>query len=234
MIPSNCGELRIAARNAAPTLAVGIVGILLGGCREYRIEHHKRPSFYQKASEVELPSQVVMPDGTIVKYEAPSEQSTLGRSGKDANKTFEARAESEDALGNKVVTVRALLPEHLVVNTLTCMRNQEYDLLWDQVLAKPTKAGYAAIELDEHDEDDPEPPGDGRDIFIAFMRKHRHELVATLTRMVSGMSGQEVAIEPIADNTLRCRLRPQIAEPFVFKSLDMVKEDGWWKLLVMQ
>jgi hypothetical protein len=207
---------------------------LTSGCQQYRVEHHKRPGFYQKASKQELPTEVTLADGTVIKYENPAEAGAIGQVDK-TGKVFEPREESEDAQGQKKILLRALLPEHIVVITLTCLRNEEYDLLWEQILAKQTRADYAArarAELEEDSEAGVNP--DGRDEFIAFMRKHRHELVATLTRMVTGMSAQDVALDDLGEGVTRCRLRPQIAEPFAFKSLVMVKEDGWLKLLVIQ
>lgn len=197
-------------------------------CKPYRIEYHTRPGFYQKAVKEPLPDEVVLEDGTIIRYVSPNEQTSLGLNasgkndkGKAQGKVFQPREETEDLAGNKQVILRAFLPEHVLYNTLTCLRNEEYHLLWEQGLSKKTQEHYAENEVGEEE-------------FTAFMTKHRHELVATLTRMLAGMSGQEVAIEPLDEGVTRCRLRRQIADPFKFTSVDMVKEDGWLKLLLIE
>ena len=215
------GHQRIvrSAQRSLLVVSMTVWCLLLSACQPYRIEHVKRPDFYQKASKEELPSEVRLDDGTIVKYESRFDQSTLGVGEK--GKVFQPREETEDALGRKTITLRAILPEHVLVNTLNCLRNEEYQLLWEQGLAQRTKDNYA-----EHEQ--------GEDEFVAFMKKQRHELVATLTRMIAGMSGQEVAIEYPGDGVTRCRLRRQIADPFKFKSVDMVRDDGWLKLLLIQ
>lgn len=190
------------------------------GCKEYRIEHVKRPAFYQKASKEKLPDQVILDDGTIVKYESIEAPRNAESTDKDGQKVFQPREESEDSLGRKTVTLRAIFPEHVVLNTLNCLRNEEYDLLWEQGLSSRTKERY----------DDPEV---GVEEFTAYMQKYRHDLVASLTRILTGMSGQEVAVEHLGDGVTRCRLRNQYVGDLKFTKIDMVKEDHNLKLLMV-
>lgn len=187
-------------------------------CQQYRVEHHKRPAFYQRAISGELPDQVTLDDGTVIKYEPVEATSTLGRKTEDGRKSFEIREESEAPDGTKLITLRAMLPEHVLVNTLTCLRNEEYALLYEQMLGERARERH-------------EQEGGGVEEFSASLRKNRHDLVATLTRMVAGLPHEEVAIVSNGDGVIRCRLRPQIAQPFKFTTVDVVKEGTAMKLL---
>lgn len=198
-------------------IAAVIAGV---GCQPYRIQHVKRPGFFQKASKEQLPDEITLDDGTIVKYETIEAPSKLGLAGKGDARIFLPREEVEDASGQTIVTLRAILPGHVVLNTLNCLRNQEYPLLWEQGLSNRTKENYKKNEQGEEE-------------FTAFMQKHRHELVASLTRILTGLSGQEVAIERIGDGVTRCRLRSQYIGNLKFTKVDMVKEDGNLKLLLI-
>ena len=194
-----------------------IVMALTGAsCREQRTEYHKRPAFYEKASMQKLENEVVLEDGTIIKYNA-DRGGTDDRPGDPQGKQFQIRQEHEDG----TVTLSAMLPEHVLANTLTCVRNEEYQLLYEQLLAERTKLAD-------------EEAGQGAEEFISFFRKNRHELTATLTRMVAGIPAQEVKFGEMGDGVTRCRLRPQIAEPFKFKTVDVVNEGGRLKLLMIR
>jgi hypothetical protein len=214
----------VSARAHNDVIGIVLAGIALAAvlsCKEYRIEHRKRPDFFQKAAMGELPGEVTLDDGTVVKYSSNFEQTSFGRSGDDAFRPFEPREESETADGKKVITLRALLPKHVLINTLSCIQNEEYQLLWDQMLSQRTKDAYAETEQ-------------GFDDFEASFRKNRHDYAATLTRMIAGLPAEEVAITPLNEGLTRCKLRPQVAEGFKFKVVDVVKEGPQFKLLMIR
>ena len=194
-----------------------VAASVIAGCKPYRVVYQERPAFYEKASASPLPDEVTLEDGTVVKYRPTNSNSSLGRMGPDRLEPFEIREEHEDGS----VTLRAAVPEHVIVNTLACLRDEEYELLYNQMLAAKTRQAY---------DDD----GGGLAGFTEFFRKHRHELVATLSRMMAGMPRQDVNIRPLGDGVTRCNLRPQIAEPFKFKELDIVKEGQELKLLMIR
>ena len=143
-----------------------LVGCLLPlwGCERYRVETHARPEFFKKAAAYQLPDEMVLEDGTIVRYTSQGAQSSFGRDGEQGGKPFEIR---EEKTGGEIV-LHNKLPEHVLINALNCVRNQEYQLLWDQLLATYTKEEYGK-------------EGQGFDQFAAFFTKERHELAGTLT-----------------------------------------------------
>ena len=213
---------------AAIAKAISLAGILLAlsglaigliGCKPYRIEHRKRPSFYYRASASELTEQEVLEDGTVVVYETSQPRSDYQRSREvdKEGKPYEIREEKEDG----TIVLRAFLPEHVLANTLTCLRHEEYELLWDQMLADVTKRAY-------------EGRGEGPEQFAAFFRKHRQELAKTLNRMILGIPREEVEVVWASGDAVGCRLRRHVAEQFVFTQVEMVREGRDLKLRIIQ
>jgi hypothetical protein len=190
-----------------------LTAVLLG-CEPYRIEYHSRPRFYAEMSETDLPDRVVLDDGTIVVYNAAKDP---GPSAGGTDQQFRIREEKP----NGEIDLRAVLPQHVVANTLTCLQNQEYELLWDQMLSEQTKMAYEAQEQ-------------GVEEFAAFFRAHRNELAKTLNRMLRGLATHEVTVEDRGDGVLVCRFWPQIAQQFKFKQVLLVREGLGMKLLLIK
>ncbi|MEM7229880.1 MAG: hypothetical protein AAF432_13805 [Planctomycetota bacterium] len=189
----------------------------LTGCQEYRTEYHTRPGFYEKASAFDLPSEVVLDDGTRVVYADRSKVSQGARPA-SARKRFSLREEHE----NGDVTLNAVIPEHVLVNTLICLRREEYSLLWEQMLAESTRQAYGNDKK-------------GYEQFESYMRKYRTDLGRTLTRMVKGLPHQQVAMASMGDGITRCALRSQFSDGFKFTRVDAVREDdGQMRLLMIK
>jgi hypothetical protein len=199
----------------AAALAATLI-VTMSSCREYRVEYHKRPAFYEKAALGELPREVVLDDGTVIKYSDYHEQSTMGRGADEGSRPFQIREEMEDGS----IVLRAILPDHVVVNTLECLRNEEYDVLWDQMLSDRVKQDW-------------EERGGGKDGCGAYFRKNRHELVASLTRMAAGSVHQEVRFTQLGNGVTRCQLRPQYIGDLKFTWIEIVKEGPGLKLLMI-
>ena len=132
-------------------------------------------------------------------------------------KTFRIREEAEDG----TTVLRAKLPRHVLVNTLACFRNNEYQLLWDEMLASSTRSFYAEQE-------------DGYTKYEAHLRKHRRDMASLLNRMVVGQTFSETIIHHADDGTITCRLRKRLMPRFKFKEVLMVKESGELKLLTIR
>ncbi len=208
---------RRMSRSSESAIALAAVMIMaLAACQPERVEYHRRPAFYERASQQKLPDELVMEDGTVIKYITDSRPGIVGRNGEDGTKPFQTREEK-----NGEVTLHALLPEHVLENALTCLRDQEYQLLYDKLLAQRKRDEYAQA-------------GQGFAEFEAFCRKNRHELAATLTRMLTGIASMEVSFTDLGQGVTRCRMRSQIAGPFRFRMVDVVKENQELKLLMIQ
>jgi hypothetical protein len=199
--------------------ACAIAAAMLASCEPYRVEYHKRPGYFQKASENKLPDEIVLDDGTRVVYDSRRPAGEWGQeevSDSDA-KPFEIREDQDDG----EVTLRAMMPEHVVANTITCLRNQEYDLLWDQMVAQRTKDNYADAGLTAED-------------FASFCVENRRDLMEALMRIMVGMVHQDVVVTNAAPGVIRCRLRARVAQNFRFTMVEVTAEGMGMKLLIIR
>jgi hypothetical protein len=183
-------------------------------CEPYRVEYRRRPAYYAKLTEEPLPDRVELEDGTVIVYQTGAPPATGALSGGEEAKVFKIREETEDG----EVTLRALLPEHVLANFLHCLRYEEYELIWDQILAERAKREY-------------ELEGRGFADFIVYCRKHRVDLARTANRMRLGLVSNETVVESAGDGVIICRFWPQVAQMFKFRRVAMVREGFGLKLL---
>ena len=213
------GELkRLPTRPRRPgALLVAVAGlgvVAAWGCATYRIEYHRRPAFYRQAAMGKLPDRVTLEDGTVIVFE----EDGVGAGGRGrARKPFQIRLVRDDGS----IVLRCRMPEDVLVNTITCLHNEEYKLLWEQMLSERTKAAY-------------EERLEGVEEFSAFFARNRRDLLAALTRMRLGIPRQEVIIENLGGRVIRYRFRPHIATQFKFKRLEMISEGPGLKLLMIR
>lgn len=215
----------------APFIAILIVAASgAGGCEPYRIEYHKRPAFYHSASVTPLPDRIEMPDGRVIVYETEQPRQNYGTSARKASAgdgaegsvaeepgMLEIREERTDGS----VVIRCILPEHIVGNLMTCLRFEEYGVIWDQLLSRRTRQSYEAR-------------GAGFEAFAEEMQTQRRELMTMLNRMSFSFYGSDVVLEGNGQGGLRARLSPFIADQFKFTTIEMVNEDGLMKLLMIR
>lgn len=201
-------------RYTCSAMLAGIVGIALVGCQPYRVEYHERPRFYDQASATPLPDRIVLNDGTEIVYIKPGDERGVMQEVEKDGEQFSYR--KEDDSGD--VRIRAVLPEHVLANTILCLRNEEYELLYEQMLAEPTREYYENLE-------------NGYEQFEAYMREHRRDLLVTLNRMLFGIAHQDTIMRRIDQFTTRLEFRPQIISDFEFTAVDIANELGELKLL---
>ena len=214
-IPATDGTQRNGGATALAPAAIFLLAAI--GCESYRVEYHPRPGYYRSAAMGELPDQITLDDGTIIVFgERP-----LGRDTKQApdddRERFQIRQEQEDGS----IILRALVPQDVLGNTLTCLRNEEYELLWEQLVSQQTKRAY-------------EQDGQGFEEFAVFFRTHRADLAATLTRMLLGIPRHEVFLENIGAGVIRSRFHPHVAKQFKFKTAEVISEPAGLRLLMIR
>ena len=199
--------------------AAGIALCLVAaiGCSTYRVEYHKRPGFYRSAGGGDLPDRITLEDGTVLVFTASDPTSDLTVHESEEGDRFQTREELEDG----TIVLRALLPQHVLANTLTCLKNQEYDLIWEQILAEQTRRAYEIRER-------------GFEDFEAFFGANRNDLAATVTRLLLGLVRGEAFMENVGDGVIRFRFHPRIATEFRFKTAEVVSEGGDLRLLMIR
>ena len=125
---------------------------------------------------------------------------------------------SREVMDDGKVVLRALLPEHVIGNVMTCLRNQEYVELWEQVVAESSKRAYRS-------------QGQDMEQFVAWCVKNRSELMMTLNRMSFGYyGGSDVVIDRLPDHSVRIRFSPTLASEFAFREVLVVHDGQGMKL----
>jgi hypothetical protein len=205
-------------RRRVALLLMGLGAVAMtAGCAVQRVEYRNRPAYYKRMVDGPLPDREVLPDGTIVIYGTRDKHGVFTEAADDGDTPFNPREEMDDGS----VRLYAFLPEHVVANTLECLRNEEYELLWDQMIAERTKLVYAER-------------GQGLEEFSDFFAEHRVELAKMLNRMSFGLTANEIVVESVGQNVTRCRFAPDIAQQFKFKNVLMVNEGFGMKLMLIQ
>jgi hypothetical protein len=191
-----------------------IPALTLLACKTQRVEYHNRPAWHY-AMDKEMPNEFVQEDGTIVRY------STVGGSRSDAVSQYLDGIElrSEDEITGEV-TLRAVLPEHVLEQTLICLRDRNWDLLFDQVLSTETRKNYETKEY-------------GREEFNAFFEKYRKELGKTVQRLLRGKSFGDVVHKRNGEYTI-VAFAPGSLGNFKFHSVTLIQEGEFLKLAVIE
>ena len=188
--------------------------LAIPACNTQRVEYHKRPAWHY-AMDKEMPDEVVQEDGTIVKY------ATVGSSKSAAVSQYLDGIElrSKDEITGEV-TLRAILPEHVLEQILICLRDRDWDLLYDQVLSTATRENYESKER-------------GQEEFKAFFEKYRKELGKTVQRLLRGKSFGDVTQKTVGDYTI-VTFAPGSLGNFKFHTVKLVREGEFLKLAVIE
>ncbi len=190
-----------AARLATAALATTVAA---GGCTPERVEYRPRPdlSFGEQP-----PEEFIAPDGTRVVFVDPGAPggdgerlaaSAAAGGGKKAPPAFEPREQLDDG----TVVLRCLMPQHVVGNAMTCFRNEEWRLMWDQLLADESRAAYER------------PGGGGFEAFEAWCVKNRRPAMELLNRMRFDAMGSDVVMRPVGRGVTRATLTPHLWDQF--------------------
>jgi hypothetical protein len=218
----------VGARAAALVAAAALAASL--GCQEERVEYQYRPGYM---TDPNAPSEVTLADGTrVVFVDTPIGQSTIDRDriknpkpkpvklGPDGKpipvKQFEPREQTDDG---KVI-LRNITPDHVVANTMQCMRLEEYRLIWDQLLAPETRSAY-------------ERSG-GYEAFAAWCATNRRPTMELLNRMRFNAMGSDVVMDKVSPTRMRARLSPHLWDQFKLRVIDFEMTDDGMKLVSIQ
>ena len=132
----------------------------------------------------------------------------------EPKKAFQSREVMDDGS----VVFRAVFPEHVIGNVMSCLRNQEYVELWEQVVADSTRRQYANADR-------------GLEDFVQWCVRHRSELMMSLNRMSFGYyGGSDVVVDRLPDLSVRVRFSAQLGSRFKFREVLIVQERDGMKL----
>lgn len=197
-------------------LALVLAPLYLLACEPIRVEYRKTPAFYSQMADVQGLEGGIAKDGTELRF--LPESSNLMDGFKDhTGRIFLLRERSADG----TVTLNALAPEHVLFNTITCLTNQEYQLLWDEMVSSETKQWYEA-------------EGGGEQVALEFFRVNRQEIVTMLMRMKGSLNLQEVERLELEGGVIRLRFSRQLAHRFAFSEFDTRWEEGKFVLVTIR
>lgn len=210
---------RVRARGL---LALAVLGVALASCGP-RVEYRARPGF---ATSEELPDEIVLADGTVVRYVPLSEYLARKKAEKEG-RSFEAptaAAEKPDPtvrvfqpweeLDDGTVRMEALMPEHAVANAMRAFREERYGELWDQFVAESVRQRAAGEN----------GPDAARERFVAWCAKNRSDAMMLLNRMSFAFTSNGVVMRRIPGNMLRMTLAPQVASELKLKVVEVAYE----------
>jgi hypothetical protein len=220
-----CPRRPSAARRAACAAALAAA---CAACSTERVEYRRRPDF---GVDQEGPGEFIAPDGTRVVWVddqgrpvgagAPGTAAASGPGGGPEGgaapagyETFEPRKVADDG----TVTVRCLLPEHAVANAMTCFRNEEWRVMWDQLLAPESRAAYERKD------------GGGYAAFEAWCVKNRKPAMELLNRMRFNAMGSDVTVRQTGPGKFRATVSPRLWDQFSLRVLEIEQSDGWLRL----
>ena len=186
------------------------------GCEPTVVQYRKKPAYYQQMAGASFRNGVT-DEGVEIRWQEPTKAAANPYEQVIGKEVFRIREEQPDG----TVIIQAKLPQHVLINTLTCLRNNEYQLLWDQMLARSTRNFYERQE-------------DGYIKYESHLRKHRKDMAAMINRMIVGKTFGEMETQHADDGTIRCRLRKKLRREFDFKEVLIVSEDYKLKLLTIR
>lgn len=111
-------------------------------------------------------------------------------------------------------------PGHVMFHLTQLLASKEHDLLFDQLLAERTKQAYRARGLDPRDA-------------ITFLARHEQAIADLFAAMPMAENTPGVSLETIGRNEFRLRPGSAAALDLTFTALDVVIEDGRFKLLML-
>ncbi|MBI1304242.1 MAG: hypothetical protein GC172_10715 [Phycisphaera sp.] len=204
---------------AATLLA--IVGALACACGP-RVEYRARPGY---ASSEELPDEVVLEDGTIIRYVSIGEFLARQRALKRGEKYVEGGAQKvgEPAapsflpwqeLEDGSVRIEARSPEHVVANAMRGFREERYGDLWEQLVSKGVRSRAES-----------EGGADAaRERFAAWGARNRTDAMTLLNRMSFAFSTNGVVMRGKGGGLFELSLAPQISQDFKLRVVEVVIE----------
>ena len=210
------------SRASAVAHAAALAALVLAACGSERVEYRYRPGFM---TDPDAPKEVTLKDGTRIVFvdqplgqpkpeDAPPAPPKLGPDGKPIpEKVFQPREELEDG----TVVLRNLMPDHVVGNTMACFRNQEWKLMWDQLLAPETRDQWEA--------------SGGFPAFEKWCADNRKPTMELLNRMRFNAVGSDVAMKQVRPGVMRATLAPHLWEQFKLRVVEFEQTPDGMKLL---
>jgi hypothetical protein len=192
-------------------LLLSMIALLTcSSCETQRIEYHTRPAWHYSMTK-RMANEVVRNDGTIVKY-VP-----IGGSTSVAVQEYLdtiVLQETDETTGD--TTLRAVLPMHVLTQTLVCLRDRTWELLYDQILSSGAQEYFGSRE-------------NGKDEFVAFFENNRNDLAKSMQKMIQGKPFGDVMVRE-EGRTIHLSFSPRMLGNFTFRKITFYREGEYLKL----
>ncbi len=191
--------------------ALVIGSIVMTSCQTQRTVYRHVPMYYAEAGVTE--GEYIDEDGTrvVVRFDRPD---GVREQTKSAATSADLRQQDEEGK----TRLSAILPEHVILHLQQCLLDEDYELIWDELLAAETKAAYDDEEV-------------GLAEFRSWCERNRNELYPMLNRLSASIRSPEVIIRQ-QGKAMRLEFHPTIGSQFEFTILDLIYE-GYGLKLVM-
>ena len=196
--------------------------VFLVGCAEERTEYHYRSQAEADAIGRPVDETFVKADGTKVVYSSKRrEKINVQGSNAGAGSTTTAvempPVDLREKKASGEVILRATFPEQVVDHLAECVRNEEYDLIWNQLLSAGAKS-------------DLEGRG-GRKYFTTFFTTNRKEVMATLNCMKINFKNGHVIIRKSDDTHMMAQLDSTLRKNYKFTTMEFESTPTGMKLV---
>jgi len=196
--------------------------VFLFGCAEERTEYHYRSQAEADAIGRPVDETFVKADGTKVVYsskrrEKINENTSSGTDGSSSPDLEKPTVDLREKKASGEVILRATFPEQVVDHLTECVRNEEYDLIWNQLLSTGAKR-------------DLESRG-GIKYFKTFFTNNRKEVMATLNCMRINLKNGHVALQKIDDSHMIAELDSTLRRSYKFTVIDFESTPTGMKLV---
>lgn len=197
----------------------------LSACGTERVEYRYRPGYMVDG---DAPKEMMLRDGTkVIFVDRPLGETAIAKAGPGTaplppklgadgkplpSKAFEPREQLDDG----TVVLRCIMPEHVVANTMACFRNEEYQLMWDQLLAPETRSEWNRR--------------GGFEGFDKWCTENRRSTMELLNRMRFNAVGSDVSMKQLSPGLTRATLSPHLWEQFKFHVVEFEQTPDGMKL----
>lgn len=181
------------------------------GCETQKVEYHTRSAWQYSMRGTSLEDEVVREDGTIMKYTIVGSSAS-----QNVQKYLDSiEMETKDKETGKI-SLNAVLPEQLLSQTLVCLRDRKWDILYDQILSLSAQNYFQS-------------QSDDLVTFKNFFEINRRELAKLFQKMIQGRHFGDILINDTG-TFLELAFSPNMAGDFQFRKIILQREGQFLKL----
>ena len=195
------------------------VAIEAPGCTQERTEYHYRSQSEADSIGRPVDETYIKADGTKVVYSSKRREKNDSHASNAPAQIDPAQPaiDLREKKANGEVVLQATFPEQVVDHMLDCVRSEEYELIWNQLLSADAKK-------------DLQDRG-GIKYFQTFFTTNRKEVMATLTCMKINMKNGHVILRKSDDTHVTAQLDSTLRRNYRFTVIDFESTPTGMKLV---